>query len=405
MDSRTPKGRETRSSVNSKLRNGGNKGRGGRTSTTGTTTATTNSGSSSTSSNSSSSTSTTNSSNTPSPSPNTGAFLPPRPEKRKSKDESPSPVNGNVSGGTGSSATGQNASGATTQSVVNPVTGQNVQISTKKCKTASPCAVSPVLLECPEQDCSKKYKHANGLRYHQSHAHGSISSMDEDSSHSQLPESPQRLNPPSTPSSPGLDKAIITNHSTTNNAGSTPTATTGQNSLTNLSTPETPETPAKPPDLATTPTPVTIQPPLTPGTTTSPLLNQITVDSPSGGASVVGGSITTGVAGQPTNSLPTLPSDSKPLGSPLRPGDLTLKGKTRSFFSYILFSCQIKVKREISKLNQKNWHCSNSKKQNFSSHSNTCTNIFLRVPKPWDLLKMFVHKKMHTSIVSFLFFF
>lgn len=55
----------------------------------------------------------------------------------------------------------------------------NVQISTKKCKT-SPCAVSPVLLECPEQDCSKKYKHVNGLRYHQSHAHGSGSLLDED---------------------------------------------------------------------------------------------------------------------------------------------------------------------------------------------------------------------------------
>lgn len=60
----------------------------------------------------------------------------------------------------------------------------NVQIPSKKVK--APCAVSPVLLECPEQDCSKKYKHANGLRYHQSHAHGS-GSMDEDT---QLPESP-----------------------------------------------------------------------------------------------------------------------------------------------------------------------------------------------------------------------
>lgn len=54
-----------------------------------------------------------------------------------------------------------------------------MQISTKKCKS-SPCAVSPVLLECPEQDCSKKYKHVNGLRYHQSHAHGSASLLDED---------------------------------------------------------------------------------------------------------------------------------------------------------------------------------------------------------------------------------
>lgn len=31
----------------------------------------------------------------------------------------------------------------------------------------------PTLLECPEPNCSKKYKHINGLKYHQSHAHGS----------------------------------------------------------------------------------------------------------------------------------------------------------------------------------------------------------------------------------------
>lgn len=33
----------------------------------------------------------------------------------------------------------------------------------------TPC--SPVLIECPEPNCSKKYKHINGLKYHQSHAH------------------------------------------------------------------------------------------------------------------------------------------------------------------------------------------------------------------------------------------
>ncbi|XP_032457459.1 zinc finger protein 608-like [Nasonia vitripennis] len=33
-------------------------------------------------------------------------------------------------------------------------------------------STSPVLLECPEPKCYKKYKHINGLRYHQSHAHG-----------------------------------------------------------------------------------------------------------------------------------------------------------------------------------------------------------------------------------------
>lgn len=32
---------------------------------------------------------------------------------------------------------------------------------------------SPVLIECPEPNCNKKYKHINGLKYHQSHAHQS----------------------------------------------------------------------------------------------------------------------------------------------------------------------------------------------------------------------------------------
>ena len=30
---------------------------------------------------------------------------------------------------------------------------------------------SPVLIECPEAGCNKKYKHINGLKYHQTHAH------------------------------------------------------------------------------------------------------------------------------------------------------------------------------------------------------------------------------------------
>lgn len=227
LDSRTPKGRgkrgrsantptndlsnftETRSSVHSKLRNGGAKGRGGR-----------NSSSTGLNPNASTSCSIVNvlgvnnnaGSNTPSTSPT--AFLVPRPEKRKSKDESPQP-NGS------SSANSVNGS-SSTQSVTNPVTGNPVQISVKKVKTlTTPCAISPVLLECPEQDCSKKYKHANGLKYHQSHAHGSVSSVDEDSS--QAPESPQRparSNSPVVASNPSL--STLTTNST--NMPATPIA-------------------------------------------------------------------------------------------------------------------------------------------------------------------------------------
>lgn len=32
----------------------------------------------------------------------------------------------------------------------------------------------PNFIECPEPNCNKKYKHMNGLRYHQSHAHSSL---------------------------------------------------------------------------------------------------------------------------------------------------------------------------------------------------------------------------------------
>ncbi len=37
--------------------------------------------------------------------------------------------------------------------------------------TPLPQPSSPVLIECPEPNCSKKYKHINGLKYHQTHAH------------------------------------------------------------------------------------------------------------------------------------------------------------------------------------------------------------------------------------------
>ncbi|KAL0278404.1 UNVERIFIED_CONTAM: hypothetical protein PYX00_000233 [Menopon gallinae] len=147
LDARTPKGRgkrgrnsnstnstgdlsnftETRSSVHSKLRNGNAKG--GRTGR-GNTPASSSSGSNSTGSNS------------PTP------FVPPKQEsgkKSRERDTTPTPVS-------------------------------------KKNKTplsapSSPPA-SPVLLECPEPNCSKKYKHINGLKYHQSHAHGSADDDD-----------------------------------------------------------------------------------------------------------------------------------------------------------------------------------------------------------------------------------
>lgn len=155
LDTRTPKGRgkrgrsaasttpttdlsnftETRSSVHSKLRNGGGgstvKGRRGLAANT-----------------NGSAPATAPSSPTP--------FVPPRVEpsnKRKSR-------------------TGEEESSLPTNKKTK-VTPQPTP--TAPCGSPPP---SPVLLECPEPNCSKKYKHINGLKYHQSHAHGSADDED-----------------------------------------------------------------------------------------------------------------------------------------------------------------------------------------------------------------------------------
>lgn len=53
---------------------------------------------------------------------------------------------------------------------MNPATANAVPATPPAGACSSP-PPSPVLLECPEPNCSKKYKHINGLKYHQSHAH------------------------------------------------------------------------------------------------------------------------------------------------------------------------------------------------------------------------------------------
>lgn len=160
MDARTPKGRgkrgraaanatpgndlsnftETRSSVHSKLRNGGGKGRRGATGVAG----------GAGSGNAATGPSTGTSSPTP--------FIPPRPEpsnKRKSR-------------------TGEDDTPPT------PTVGKKTRVTSAPTPpvTSSSPPTSPVLLECPEPNCSKKYKHINGLKYHQSHAHGSADDDD-----------------------------------------------------------------------------------------------------------------------------------------------------------------------------------------------------------------------------------
>ncbi|XP_050324036.1 mucin-19 isoform X3 [Bactrocera neohumeralis] len=312
LDSRTPKGRgkrgrsaaltpdlsnftETRSSiyfshaqVHSKLRNGTTKGGRGASRTSISATSTSN-----TTTTTSSSSSGNGGGATPSTSPT--AFLPPRSEKRKSKDDSPSPINGdtectaNVANASGIPISASGGGLATQpQSLVNPVTGLNVQISTKKCKTASPCAISPVLLECPEQDCSKKYKHANGLRYHQSHAHGSSCSIDEDSL--QLPDEPP------TPTSSPVPSAQ-------NNRGTTPTPAESSTLATGAMVITSPVTP--PINAAPMPTASSTEAPTQPAAILPPS-TQPTVTDGVGEPEPVIGAATTPTPGTQTISVASL---------------------------------------------------------------------------------------------------
>ncbi|KAK3606212.1 hypothetical protein CHS0354_037880 [Potamilus streckersoni] len=57
---------------------------------------------------------------------------------------------------------------------------------------------SPTLIECPEPNCNKKYKHINGLRYHQSHAHqntGTFEDEKDEDGEDSAPPTPNKRGP------------------------------------------------------------------------------------------------------------------------------------------------------------------------------------------------------------------
>lgn len=252
LDARTPKGRgkrgraaasttpgndlsnftETRSSVHSKLRNGGGKGRRGGATGTGTGTNT----------------------GTSSPTP----FIPPRPEpssKRKSRtgeEETPAPNTGKKS---------------------------RVASTPAPAPTSGSPPASPVLLECPEPNCSKKYKHINGLKYHQSHAHGSaddddtkdVTSMSEnDESNIEAPspatpvKSPEKIpEAPATPQKKEEVVPLIVPAPAVGGGGGLVVQEVPSQPGTPRSTPPSPQTPqhaAPPPDI----TPTVAPPPVIP---------------------------------------------------------------------------------------------------------------------------------------------
>ncbi|XP_068740742.1 uncharacterized protein [Montipora capricornis] len=68
---------------------------------------------------------------------------------------------------------------------------------TMKTTTVSP-QPSPTLIECPEPGCDKKYKHINGLRYHQAHAHLEESNHSDERSASTSPSPVEEFKEPDT---------------------------------------------------------------------------------------------------------------------------------------------------------------------------------------------------------------
>ncbi|XP_039277921.1 zinc finger protein 608-like [Nilaparvata lugens] len=205
LDARTPKGRgkrgrgatstnptndlsnftETRSSVHSKLRsnnNGGVKGRGRGPS---------------------------------SPTP----FTPPKveatpPNKRKPKapeEEAPNKK-------TKSTVPTTSAPTAPAPSTVTTVASGPATVTVTSAPICSPPA-SPILFECPEPNCCKKYKHMNGLKYHQSHAHGSADDEEakESASTSEAEEAPspvsqtkkEELAPSENAEPPSIDPVVV----------------------------------------------------------------------------------------------------------------------------------------------------------------------------------------------------
>ncbi|CAH0394057.1 unnamed protein product [Bemisia tabaci] len=135
-------------------------------------------------------------------------FVPPRPDsgtKRKNRceeEQQQSPVNGKKTKPAPGASSSSSTSLPPPPSPATPVTSNG---------SGSPPPTSPVLLECPEPNCSKKYKNINGLKYHQSHAHGGSTDENEDKEMTSLSENEEV---PSPPESLVPNKCDISNSST-----------------------------------------------------------------------------------------------------------------------------------------------------------------------------------------------
>ncbi|XP_018108440.1 zinc finger protein 609 isoform X2 [Xenopus laevis] len=109
--------------------------------------------------------------------------------KRKSKPPSDMELTSSSEDSKGSKRARTNSMGSSSAPVSLPLT---VPLSTIKVEPATldrNCS-SPVLIDCPHPNCNKKYKHINGLKYHQAHAHTDDDSKPEADGDSECGEEP-----------------------------------------------------------------------------------------------------------------------------------------------------------------------------------------------------------------------
>ncbi|XP_071444793.1 zinc finger protein 608-like [Hetaerina americana] len=202
---------ETRSSVHSKLRNGGGKGRRGNGPSTVVPVA---------------SVTVTGAGGAAGATGVTG-FIPPRPEPGNKRKARGTEIGDD--GVVGVSVTNGNGAG-----------GKRSRSASRGPPSSPPS--SPVLLECPEPNCSKKYKHINGLKYHQSHAHGAagVVASEEDDTKETASLSEAEESPVETAPSPKTDGAVHANQQRQRPCPTTPQPR--QQSRDGASTPPTPRT-------------------------------------------------------------------------------------------------------------------------------------------------------------------
>lgn len=102
--------------------------------------------------------------------------------KRKSKPLSDMELNSSSEDSKGSKRVRTNSMGSAT----GPLPGTKVVEPTLVDRNCP----SPVLIDCPHPNCNKKYKHINGLKYHQAHAHTDDDSKPEADGDSEYGEEP-----------------------------------------------------------------------------------------------------------------------------------------------------------------------------------------------------------------------